>query len=98
MLPIKPDQTVRVETSFRADDYEILARVATARKTSVAALLRRLVYDHVQPMQMAQLEREKRAVTEARERRALAEWNAAGKLSSDYDPAAPERYAPWLEE
>lgn len=74
MFPDQNDRMVRVETSFRADDYEILTRVATARRISVAALLRRLVYDHVQPMQMAQLEREKLAMQEARERRALRDW------------------------
>jgi hypothetical protein len=74
MMNDRENGTTRVETSFRNDDYQILARVATARHTSVAALIRRLVYEHIQPLQNAQLEREQRAMAEARERRVMREW------------------------
>jgi len=88
----------RIEFSIRADDAEILARMAKSRGCSVAELVRRSLYQSLEPLGRAQHEREMKTAAEVDERRKLRRWNEASRQSSDYDPAAPERYAPWLEE
>ena len=82
----RPDMT-RIEFSIRADDAEILARMAQSRGCSVAELVRRSLYQALEPLARAQHEREMKTAAEVDERRRIREWNdmTAGEKRATYN-------------
>jgi len=65
----------KVEFIMRADDAELLKRIADRAGTNVSELIRRTLYAHVEPLKRAEAERIERTYREVEERRRLASWN-----------------------
>ena len=65
----------KVEFIMRADDAELLKRIADRAGTNVSELIRRTLYAHVEPLKRAELERIERTYREVEDRRKLAAWN-----------------------
>jgi len=64
----------KVEFIMRADDAELLKRIANRAGTNLSELIRRTLYDHIEPLKRAEAERTARAWAEVEERRRLREW------------------------
>jgi len=64
----------KVEFLMREDDAELLKRIANRAGTNVSELIRRTLYDHIEPLKRAEKERVDRAWAEIEERRKLAAW------------------------
>lgn len=64
----------KIEFIMRADDADLLKRIANRSGTNVSELIRRTLYDHIEPLQRAERERTARAWAEVEERRKLREW------------------------
>jgi hypothetical protein len=70
----------RLEFTIRADDLELLHRIARNRGCSASELVRRSLYEALEPLARAQKEREMKTAAEIEDRRKLAAWTGERRI------------------
>lgn len=73
-MPTPATPLVRIEFKIRQDDAQLLQRMADQRGCSLAELVRRGIYQGLEPLARAQREREEIAAREVMDRAKLRAW------------------------